>query len=102
MDEGTRASLHCGYLDRERWASVAELPAAFGGQPYTVDVCPGHVGGLPSVIEGAHATMAFKNGALDQFYPELENIMIEAAATGMRAFNLYEHEQIKKAAKPHG
>lgn len=85
-------------MDESKWTK-AELPPEIGGEPYEVDVCPGWLTRQPSVIEGAKAYSAMKVGELSTYYPDAENVVLEAAMVANQAFNLKECERIKNGAK---
>lgn len=67
-----------------------------GGQRYEAEVCPGWLARQIRVVEGTQATMALKTGQLDVFFPDPPNPIVEAASAGLRAFNMYEADQIKQ------
>mgnify|MGYP001620009131 CR=1 FL=1 len=48
--------------------------------------------------EAAHAYAARKDGVLEAYYPNLENVVLEAADAGLQAFNVYEAERVKEVA----
>jgi hypothetical protein len=103
-DANTRRCQHCGHLDPSRWAPGPAPVLAEGldlnldehGQPVTSWVCPGYLARLPAVIEGGHATMAFRSGELSTFYPDPPAPLIDAVSILSSAFNQYEADQIKK------
>lgn len=90
--------MHCGWMDKSEWTKK-DLPPSFGPFPYTMDVCPGWLVAQPAVIEGVHAYAARKDGCLEAFYPNCENIVLEATDIAVQAFNAYENEEVKKASK---
>lgn len=99
VDDGTRAAWHCGWISRSRWAVPAQLPADLGGAPYKADVCPGWLTRQQAVCDGAHAYAAMKAGCLAQYYPEGEQVVLDAAMECQRAFNAAESERIRRAEK---
>jgi hypothetical protein len=86
----TRAGLHCGWMDRKEWTPGRDgLPASFGDEPYTADVCPGWLMYHPEVIAGAQAADAYEQNALHLYDPRGSNVTYELAQLGRRSLNLY-------------
>jgi len=94
----TRASLHCGWLDRGAWTACG-LPKVIVTEQWSLDICPGWASRQPGVEEGALAYDAYRNGELSTFFPGEENPVLEAVAVARRSFNAYEAYRIETAAK---
>ena len=62
-------------------------------------VCPGWLVQQSAVIEGAEAYTAFKHGSLREFFPRLENRVVEAVKVAVVAFNAAEAEKIRQLKK---
>jgi hypothetical protein len=91
-----RALLHCGFMPRSEWSASREhLPPSFGGEPYTLDVCPGWLVRQPAVVEGAEAAAALEAGVLDRFDPLGLRVVYQAAMAGRRGANLYQIARTK-------
>lgn len=105
--EERRRSYHCGYMEPEEWTEL-RLPVtretervlfydpAGNRLPDEDIVCPGWLVRLPEVLEGAHAYSVRKDGAIEQYYPNLENAVLEAADVVALAVSEYEAEQLRK------
>lgn len=65
-------------------AAIAKLP------------CPGWLVKQPAVLEGVHAKQAVTNGVLREYYPRLENGVLEAADYAAASINRYQDEQTRK------
>lgn len=52
-----------------------------------------------AVVEGSQALAALRAGELSTYYPDGEATVLEAAMVAQRAFNLFESEAIRLAAK---
>jgi len=50
------------------------------------------------VRDASHAYAARKDGVLEAYYPNLENVVLEAADTALQAFNVYEYERTRELA----
>lgn len=99
-DEGTRAALHCGWMEEDKWAKgPAEIPKKFGSYEYDLDVCPGRIVRTDAVTEGTLAYGASQNGQLAVYFPEQENAVLEAATTVQAAFNEFDAERVKQQVK---
>lgn len=86
-----RGSLHCGYMPRSEWSrEPAAVPPSFGGEPYTLDICPGWVVRQPEVVAGAEAYAALEAGALHIYDPLGLNLVWELAMIAKRSFNFHE------------
>ena len=67
-----------------------------GGELYEGDVCPGYLGQLQSVNEGAEAYAARSDGVLTTGYPDITNPLWEAANVLTQAVNLKQRDDMPK------
>lgn len=74
-------------------------PQVLGGEPWSCEVCPGYVGRLPAVQEGASAYGARADGCLDVGFPEISNPTWEAAEVLTLAVNAKQSADAERARK---
>lgn len=100
----TRASLHCGYMPRSEWKGDGVpkgVPPHFGGgEPYSVDVCPGWLVRQDEVVEAAQAYTA--RDRLDRFDPENHRVVNEMVKLAEKSFNVFEVAKQKQLARKLG
>lgn len=65
----------------------AQIPRNYGKYEYELDTCPGAVTRTPAVAEGSLAYAVTTSGQLEQYFPNLENGVLEAAMVATQAFN---------------
>lgn len=80
-----------------------EGPPVLGSRTSPIDVaelpcCPGYLARMPSVIECMQATAALQHGELGTLFPNAPAAILDGAIAGIQSMNLYEAEQLKKAA----
>lgn len=66
---------------------------------FNADVCPGWLVRQPLVEDATKAYQALKSGIFNEYCTGQENALLEAAMILGQAFNAWESEQMKKAAK---
>ena len=94
VPEETRADMHCGFIDERRWPMPGSVPKHFGGEAYTVDVCPGWLVRQPAVVEGVEAYAAMEAGVLGRYDPIGVRAVDQAALAAKSAFARFEaHKQ---------
>lgn len=82
-------------MARAEWGAAPPPPQLVGEESYEADVCPGWVVVQPAVVQGSHAFAARRDGALEAYYPDLPNPILEAADVCLQAFNRYEAAQLR-------
>jgi hypothetical protein len=79
------------------------MPPEIGGEPYTVDVCPGAVARRPLVAACAAAWSAFDKGQLALLYPDppgVPAVILQGVLALTRAANRRETQEIAAAHAP--
>ena len=98
MPEDVRKSWHCGWMSRDAWKpGKADLPETIGGEDYDLDVCPGWVVRQPSIAETMQAYAAFDGGALEAFFPDAPNHLLEGVLRARQAFNKFDSDRLKRS-----
>jgi hypothetical protein len=87
-------------MEPDEWR-VYDGPEQYGDldAPIQIDPqgpCPGWIVRQPSVSEAAQAYSAYKDGAVELFFPDCENTVLEAAQQMSAAWNVYENARMKK------
>ena len=97
VNETTRRSWHCGWMDKRDWiGDRPNVPQAFGDEPYEEDVCPGYLINRPLIGEIVIAHRSFDKGNWDAMYPDAANALCEGVEIFSGVLDTYRAWLIRK------